>query len=209
ELLAAGEGTEELARRVQQLREAVDEAVMDSRLLVELDRILLEQSAVMRRVYKDGAYQYDQARTLPMYAEVLRNYGVDLAAPAAAGARVRASRLRLELLAALADWRMITPDKAERQQLEEVIEAADPPEAMRAPWRLHAAALREDLAEVARGVRELIELAKEPSVQQLPVAVVVHLAHDLGICKQWPAAELLLRAALARKPGDFWLNHNL
>src|SRR5262249_27936988 len=157
----------------------------------------------------DGEYQYDQARTLPMYAEVLRNYGVDLAAPAAAGARVRATRLRLELLAALADWRMITPDKAERQQLEEVIEAADPPEAMRAPWRLHAAALREDLAEVARGVRELIELAKEPSVQQLPVAVVVHLAHDLGICKQWPAAEQLLRAALARKPGDFWLNHNL
>src|SRR5262249_24198688 len=46
ELMATGVATKELAARVEQVRAAVDMAVTDSRLLVQLDRIRLEQAAV-------------------------------------------------------------------------------------------------------------------------------------------------------------------
>jgi hypothetical protein len=60
ELLAAGTGTRELAGRVQQVRAAVDAAVTDSRLLVRLDHIRLEQASVKIR-----ADNYDKARAAP------------------------------------------------------------------------------------------------------------------------------------------------
>jgi serine/threonine protein kinase len=60
-LLAAGVTTEALAARVRQVRATVDAAVTDSRLLVELDRIRLEQAAVN---VKEN--HFDQARAAPL-----------------------------------------------------------------------------------------------------------------------------------------------
>jgi hypothetical protein len=98
ELLAAGAGTERLAQQVRQVRAAVEGAVSDSRLLVELDRIRLEQTVV-----KEG--RFDIAGAAPKYAMLLMDYGVDPAVPETAAALVRESRIREALLAALADWR--------------------------------------------------------------------------------------------------------
>jgi tetratricopeptide (TPR) repeat protein len=193
ELAATGEGTEELAQRVRQVRAAVDAADTDSRLLAELERIRLEKA-----VFKLGQSGY--ARPAALYAEHLGNYGVDLAAPKAAAAKVRGSRLREALLAALEDWRQASPDEPARQRLSAVIDAAEPPDAFRARWR--AAARERDRAQLAK-------LSTEASVQTLPAAAICSLAWDLQDAGEWAAAERLLRRAQRRKPDDFWLNHHL
>jgi tetratricopeptide (TPR) repeat protein len=194
ELLATRGGTNELAAEVAQLRAAVDAAAADSGLLVEVDRIRLEEMAVK-------GDRYDRSRAATRYAAVLRDYGLDLAAPEEAAARVHASRVRGALLAALDDWRRVTPDAAEQRSVEAVLQAIEPaPGTFRARWR--AAAGRRDSA-------TLVQLACEPEVERLPAADLVNLALDLKHEKAWAAAEQLLRAGRERFPGDFWLNHDL
>jgi tetratricopeptide (TPR) repeat protein/serine/threonine protein kinase len=194
ELQAAGVGTAELAQQVRQVRVAVEAALADSHLLVEVDRIRLAQAAV-----KEG--NYDNALAAPLYAKALGDYGVDLAAPEMAAARVRSSRLREVLLAALEEWSWLTRDKGERQRLGQVLRAAEPdPNAFRARWQ---AAVR------LRDAAALVPLADEPEVQRLPAADLVRLAGILNGVKEPAAAERLLRAAVQRFPGDFWLNQNL
>jgi serine/threonine protein kinase/Flp pilus assembly protein TadD len=195
ELLAAGPGTKELADRVQQIRESVDTAVTDSRLLVRLDDIRLAQASV-----KIKAGKYDKARAAPLYAELFAGYRVNIFDPEAAAARVRGSRLRDRLLGALEDWRRITPHEGERQRLEKALLAAEPADTFRPRWR--AAARRRDGA-------ELVGLTKDPSLQHLGPAAMVDMALDLQELKEWDAAEGLLRAAQERDPGDFWANHDL
>src|SRR5204862_187434 len=46
-------------------------------------------------------------------------------------------------------------------------------------------------------------------VRDLPIVTLVTCALDLERMREWAAAERLRRAALARKPRDFWLNHDL
>jgi serine/threonine protein kinase/Flp pilus assembly protein TadD len=195
-LLAAGVATEALVAQVRQGRAAVDAAVADSRLLVELDRIRLEHAAAVRNTHSD-----DQ-QTAPLYAALLVGYGVDPAAPEAAAARVRDSRLRESLLAALADWEEVSPDEAERQRLAKVYQLALPSDSLLARWL--AAVKRGDDAEVGK-------LVAEASLQNLPPATVVMLEEGLfGRGEKYRAAcEQLLRAGLERHPGDFWLNHYL
>ncbi|HKB36307.1 MAG TPA: serine/threonine-protein kinase, partial [Gemmataceae bacterium] len=193
ELLATGAATEELTDRVRQVRVAVEAALTDSHLLRELDHFRLGQAAV-----KEGYFV--TARAAPLYAKALEDYGVDVAAPEAAAARVRDSRLREALLTALADWSRVTQDKEERRRVEKVYQLALPADSLRP--RLLAAVRGRDGA-------GLEKLTKEPAFQDLPPATVVILANDLAAVKKWGAAERLLRAGLERKPGDFWLNHEL
>jgi tetratricopeptide (TPR) repeat protein len=194
EVLATGPATEELAGRVREMRAAAEAAVTDSHLLVQLDRIRLEQA-----VAQDGSY--DLARVAPLYAELLRKYGVDPAVPEAAAARVRDSRLRKALLAALADWSAVTydtQDEGEVRRLWKVYRLVLPPDSLEG--RLRAAVERHDGT-------DLVKLAKEPGYQDLPPATLVVLARLLVYRGEWAAAEQLLRAGLERKPADFWLNH--
>jgi tetratricopeptide (TPR) repeat protein/serine/threonine protein kinase len=195
ELLAAGAGTDELAARVRQLREGVDAAVADSRLLVELDRIRLEQGEVNVKESR-----FDLARAAPLYKKSLEGYGVDLTAPEVAAARVRDSRLREALLTALADWGRVTRDEGERRRVAKVLRLALPPHSLQS--RLLVAIRR-------RNSEQVRKLAQEPAVHSLPAATLVFLAHELTAMKEWAAAERVLRAGLQRKPGDFWLNHDL
>jgi serine/threonine protein kinase/tetratricopeptide (TPR) repeat protein len=193
-LLALGEATGDLTLEVRRIREAVDAARTESRVLAELERIELETTAV-----KDG--HFDQPRAAPRYAAVLRDYGVDPATPEEAAARLRRSRLREALLAALEEWARVTPDAAEQRRLEAVLHAAEPaPDAFRTRWR--AAVRRQDGAALA-------QLAGEPDVQGLPAAAVVKLARDLRSVNEWATAERLLRTWQERYRGHFWLNHDL
>jgi tetratricopeptide (TPR) repeat protein/serine/threonine protein kinase len=194
-LLAAGVATEELAARVRQTREAVDAAVSDSWLLVELDRIRLEEATVD---VKENLF--DRARAAPLYADLLRNYGVDLAVPEAAATRVRYSRLHEALLTALADWKGVSQDAEERQRVAKVYELALPPNSLRS--RLNVAASQRDGT-------ALTKLAQEPAVLDLPPATLDIVAKGLAQRREWAAAEQLLRAGLERNPGDFWLNLEL
>jgi tetratricopeptide (TPR) repeat protein/serine/threonine protein kinase len=193
DVLAAGLATPALSARVRQVRAAVDAAVTDSRLLVQLDRVRLEQATV-----KDG--HFDDARAAPLYAELLGGYGVNPAEPERAAARVRDSRLREALLSALAEWQRVTQDQGERQRVANVYQLVVPPDALRS--RLRAAVRGRDSA-------TLVRLMQEPAFRDLPPATLVGLAIELVAMKEWTAAERLLRAGLERYPGDFWLNHNL
>jgi Tfp pilus assembly protein PilF/serine/threonine protein kinase len=192
-LLAAGGGIDELAAEVDRVRVAAAAAAADSGLLVEVDRIRLERAPV------NGLF--DDAPLAPRYAELLRGYGVDLAAPEEAAARVRDSRVRAALVAALEHWWSITSDAAERRRLDEVLQAVEPQAtAFREQWR--AAAGRRDGPALAR-------LARELAPEDLPASDLVRLARALIHAEEWTAAELLLRAGQERFPGDFWLNHDL
>jgi serine/threonine protein kinase/Flp pilus assembly protein TadD len=193
-LLAAGEGTSELAAEVGRVQAAVATAAADSGLLVEVERIRLEQAAV-----KDN--RFDLARVAPRYAELLRRYGVDLSVPEEAAARVRGSRVRAALLAAL-EWHWwVTSDAAEKRRLDEVLQAAEPQSTpFRERWR--EAVRRQDGPALAR-------LAGEVEAESLPATDLVRLAMLLAYAKNWAAAERLLRAGQERFPGDFWLNHEL
>ena len=199
-LLATGEARVELADRFRRDRDAVKAARRDSGVLFELDRIQLDKAATAAGT-KVNDTPYAHAGAAPRYATLLRDYGVDPAAPAAAAERVRGSRLREVLLAALDDWRRVTPDAAERHQLESVLQNAEPAaDAFRQRW----------LTAVRRGDgAALAQLAGAPAVQVLPVMTVVNLARDLEEAKQPLAAEQLLRDWQERYPGSFWLNHTL
>jgi tetratricopeptide (TPR) repeat protein len=194
ELLATGEATEELQGRVRQVREALDDAVTHSALLVELDCIQLEKTAL-----KDG--DWEVARAAPRYAAVFRSYGVDPAAPEQAAERVRGSRLREALVAALEDWCRVTGDATEKQRLRALLGAVEPaPDTFRRRW--WAAETRGDGAALA-------QMAAEPGVQGLPVSAVLNMERTLRGKKEWAAAERLLRAYQERYPSNFWLTHDL
>jgi Flp pilus assembly protein TadD len=208
ELLAAGAGTEELADRVQQVRAAVDAAVTESRLLVQLDRIQLEQNAV--NVKKSEFYR---GRAAPLYAELLGDYGVDLAAPEAAAARVRDSRLREALLSALVDWEWDSQDKEEKRRVAKVYQLALPSDSL--PARLMAAIRRRDGPELAKLEQErevqdvLAKVEQEREFRDVPLVILAILANYLARNSEWAVAEKLLRTGLDRNPGDFRLNHEL
>jgi serine/threonine protein kinase/tetratricopeptide (TPR) repeat protein len=193
ELLAAGVASRDIARRVETDRAAVEATIRDSGLLVELDRIRLEKATV-----REGGF--DSAHAAPLYAKAMADYGIDLAVAKIAGARIRDSRLREPLLAALVDWWRASEDKRERQQIEQVLEAADPANQFRARWR--EAMHRRDGA-------TLVKLATQQPIEQLAPSTVCNRAEDLMSLKQWATAERLLKAAQAHKPADFWLNHDL
>jgi serine/threonine protein kinase/Flp pilus assembly protein TadD len=193
ELLAAGAATEPLTRRLDKDRAAVAAAVADSGLLVEFNRIRLEQATGRKGPYRVGA-------SASSYAQVLKDYGVDLAEPTSAGPRIRDSRLREPLLAALEDWWRVSDEDRVCWRLEQVLQVADPTDVSRAHWR-DAVRQRDRVA--------LRRMARELATQRLRAAVVCSRAADLMFVKEWMAAEQLLKAAQARGPADFWLNHDL
>jgi serine/threonine protein kinase/tetratricopeptide (TPR) repeat protein len=194
ELLAAGAGTEELADQVEQVRLVVNAAVRDSRLLVELERIRLEQAN-----FDSRGIWFDRVYAARKYAELLKEYGIDLAAPEDSAARIRASRLQEALLAALGDW-LRGAKGEEKQQL----------------WKLYCSLPKSELRlrlDKARGWRDeaaMLKVAEEAALQNLPPASLIILADDASMSVEGTAtAERLLRAGLERKPGDFWLNYKL
>jgi serine/threonine protein kinase/Tfp pilus assembly protein PilF len=193
ELLAAGVATAALRERAERDRAAVEAALVDSGLLLELNRIRLELATTRRG-------RHPVAACAVSYARALGSYGVGPEAAESAGERIRGSRLRMWLVAAMEDWWRVCDDDGSAQRLERVLAAADPAGDFRARWR--EAVGRRDGAALAK-------MAVELATQRLPPAVACSRAADLTSLNQWAAAERLLKAALARDPADFWLNHDL
>jgi tetratricopeptide (TPR) repeat protein/serine/threonine protein kinase len=193
-LLEKGDVAEKLAARVPQVRAKVDAAKRDSQLRIALDSLRDEGGFL-------GNSEYLRKRLMVRYKAALWDYGVDLASPQQAVARVRGSRLRAELLGALEHWKRLTLDALETRQLDQLLDAAEPaPNAFRSRW----------LAAV-RGHNEaaLLKLADDPAILNLPPDAVDSLAADLHGLAKWAAAERVLRNVLERYPGDYWLNTHL
>jgi tetratricopeptide (TPR) repeat protein/serine/threonine protein kinase len=194
-LLATGERMEEMDDQIKETETRLLTAEADSELRAQLERIVLTHDTVLT----DG--WGDHAQVVPLYANVLRAYGVDPAQPEEAAARVRGSRLRDVLLAAIEDWWRFTPDAAEARRIEEVLRLSQPePDAFR--WRWIKAAHRRDGAALER-------LAKEVPVDRVSATALLNLIMDLREVAQLAVAERLLRAGLDRYPTNFWIKYQL
>jgi serine/threonine protein kinase/tetratricopeptide (TPR) repeat protein len=192
ELLAQGVATEELTARVRQVRVTVEGALNDSRLLVEADRIKLEQAAQEDR--------FDLLGAALAYAAAFRDYGLPVLElePAEAARRICGSAIREQLLAVVWDWASVTKDDAALKRLTAVIELSDS-----TPWRQQviAARKRNDQAGLAR-------LAQQPEALAQPPGFLAALGNTLART-DLPGAVKLLREAQRRNPGDLWINHQL
>jgi serine/threonine protein kinase/tetratricopeptide (TPR) repeat protein len=191
-LLADG-GSDELRRRVHELRE-------DLRMVLRLEEIRLPRAAGG----VEGAY--DNAWADASYAQAFRDYGIDVESlePAEAARRIGDRTIRLELTVALDHWankRAKIPEGArdagrrDWKRLLAVSRVADPD-----PWRNH---LRDALEQ--RDARALTELAASPKIGDLPLQTLSLLAEHLSA----EPAVAVLRLARQQYPDDFWINFQL
>jgi tetratricopeptide (TPR) repeat protein/serine/threonine protein kinase len=174
-LVARGGAGEDLGGRVAQARADVD-------MVARLEAIRLE-------------HYYASAEAEGHYRDAFRDYGLDVTAldAGAAAARIRASAIKDQLLAALDDWRVAEFGHRDPRLLA-VLQRADDD-----PWR---GRFRD-----AKDRKALEELARDPEALAQPPATVLLLASAL-----FPNRPLLievLRAAQQRHPDDYWLNFDL
>jgi tetratricopeptide (TPR) repeat protein len=189
-VLAQGAGSEALRRRVQDLRR-------DLEMVAKLEEIRLQATKV-----EDNHFDFESRR--PAYAQVFREYGIDVNALDAeeAAKRIRARSIPIELAAALDDWAS-TPGKMgndnERHHLSAVARLADPD-----PWRNR---LRDATQQKNR--KALEALAASDEANRLSPQNVELLAFALRTAKATEQRQTLLHQAQQRHPDDFWINTNL
>jgi serine/threonine protein kinase/Flp pilus assembly protein TadD len=200
-LLEGGAAETELAERARALLRELDEQEKDRRMIVELDKVRLWQAMV-----KKGNFDYRGADRL--YGEAFRRYGLDVETlePGEAVARMRASAIREELLAALYDWYtavndVVDPDLKKRKKLLEAIRGADD-----SRWRRELLSAV-DYRDLDRD--KLKKLARHPeALEQPPTVLILHSMVMWGAGMREEAIALFKRAQ-QRHPGDFWINHHL
>jgi serine/threonine-protein kinase len=154
-------------------------------------------------VKADGS-SYDQPQGARRYAAAFAALGIPVAEldESEAAARVGRRAIREQLVEALDDWAGWTRDPAEARRLFRVAEAADPePEGPRARARR---ALRDGDPDGLRRAAAEAAAAESP-----PGLLLRRLAKALGGQRRWGEAVELLEPARRRRPGDFWLNHDL
>lgn len=158
----------------------------------------------------DARFQPSQAspgrllhvQTAAAYAAAFRQYGIDLENDEAGAIdRVRASPIRAELVAALDDWGRSTIDQGRKRKLHEIADATDP-----APGQF-STELRRALAQSDRAA--LGDLARSVRVEEQPASVLASLGGGLRAAGGVDGSIELLRAAVLRYPGDFWINLEL
>jgi serine/threonine-protein kinase len=175
-----------------ELRQQVERAWEDLKLVKELDRDRLRATTLVAGRFEPGAAE-------PFYEQTFATAGLD--GPGGdsetTAAQVRDSTVRVELVAALDDWASITEDPARAAWLLEVARAADPD-----PWRdrLRQPKLWQDGPALSKLVQELGVGNLSP---QLATAV------GRSLRKRGAQAAPMLRTAQARFPQDFWLNLEL
>jgi tetratricopeptide (TPR) repeat protein len=145
------------------------------------------------------------------YAEAFRQAGIDLArqAPVETGAKIK-SRPRsvvMGLTGALDDWAAIRRDRGDNAagaaRLSAVARVADPD-----PWRneLRTALDEADLEARRTALQVLARKAKFEELDPISLHMLGSGLHAAGDCV---LAELVLRRAQQRYPGDVWLNYEL
>jgi tetratricopeptide (TPR) repeat protein len=171
------------------LRRRVAQARADLRLVQRLDSARLKAATLVEgRLDRAGAEQ-DYASA---FAQARLGQAADVVA-----ARIRASAVRAQLVAALDDWAYLTKDRQRRAWLLAVARRADPDR-----WRDR---FRDP--KVWQDRQALQRLARLAPVRQWSPQLVTTLAGVLGAWGSDPVP--LLMAAQGRHPQDFWLNFEL
>jgi serine/threonine-protein kinase len=175
------------------LRQRVREQLADATMVVELEDRLLNVKRVHGH-YASGA----GARP---YAEMFRNYGIDVEAlaPAEAAERIRGRAIGDYLTAALERWARLSAASEIRERLVAIAEAATP-EDRRAELR----AARE-----TRDRTALQRLADAIDVRQRSPQTLLQLSFALEREEDSTAALSLLRRAQQHYPGDFGITNQL
>jgi eukaryotic-like serine/threonine-protein kinase len=184
-------GPDELRRRVDQAQAQLD-------LVAELDTARLRTATPVKG-------KFEPAGAEPLYEEAFVKAG--LGRPGddseAVAARVGDSTVRAELVAALDDWAWITQDPARQAWLLTVARRADPDPVRD---RLRQPELWRDGPALTKVVQET-NLVRKVRVAELSPQFLTALGRALRL--SGGEAVPLLRAAQARFPKDFWLNHQL
>jgi tetratricopeptide (TPR) repeat protein/predicted Ser/Thr protein kinase len=182
------------------MRPLVAQARRDLDLLERLEAVRLNRSAfVVGRVDHAAEVRLTNAQAARDYEEAFRDAGLDEPPndPDATAARVRASIMRVRLVAALDDWAACSPDPARQAWLLRVARGADPD-----AWRDRV----RDPAAWGDGAT-LRELARTAPVAEQPISLLLALGERLqavGGDGVW-----LLRRVQAEHPDDFWTNFTL
>jgi serine/threonine protein kinase/tetratricopeptide (TPR) repeat protein len=188
-LLERGGASAELAGRVLQWRSALH-------TVVRLDEVRSE-------TVREGDEGFDWADADAAYRELLGCHGVspEMQNPAEVAARLRASAIREDLLAALDGWVLARSFIGAPGQdvLLDVARLADGD-----PWRNR---LREAVGERDRDA--LLELARDEALPAQPAADILLLGRVLRELGEGPAAVEILRRAQRERPADFWINVTL
>jgi serine/threonine protein kinase/tetratricopeptide (TPR) repeat protein len=184
----AGGGPAALRRRAEQVLER-------AQFVADLEEIRLKSSAT-----REG--NYDHARAAQAYAKAFTSRGWDFQALGAEeiADQIRASPIRVQLVAALDDWgRNTAPaDFAGRAKLLTVARLAEEDQLRR---QLRDLAMHKDWAALER-------LARHEAVLDQPPSSLMFLSFLLYDGKSSSSVDLLRRAQ-QRYPDDFWLNFEL
>jgi serine/threonine-protein kinase len=157
-----------------------------------LERVLLRPQRPIRVDFHLGP-------AAQQYAAAFQAAGLEVAGNEEdTAARLRRSAIREELVAALEDWAHATASTQVRDRLLRLAQRADPGSEWRA--RLRNPALWRNRSALRR-------LARETPLANLPAQAVLLLAQLQMEANLDP--EPLLRAALQRRPDNFWFNYSL
>jgi tetratricopeptide (TPR) repeat protein/tRNA A-37 threonylcarbamoyl transferase component Bud32 len=179
------QGPEDLRRRLEGARRDLD-------LVALLDAIRLKRATLV-----EG--RFDFAGEDRAYAAVFREAGLGAVGqdPGEVAARVRASAVREELVAALDDWAYRLERGGRLRWVLAVARGADPDH-----WRDRVRHPR-----AWNNQRRLARLGRGAQARKGPA----RFGGVVGMRLQWLGGdgEALLRAAQERRPGDFWINNEL
>jgi serine/threonine-protein kinase len=211
-LVQAGPADEVLVAQVERVQGELDEEEKDRQFLAAIDNARLGQVETVAPWAPGGpgASRFATERSLPLFREAFRAYGLAAGEgePAAVAARLRRRppQVREAVSAALDDW---------------IVQATHPLHQVHEPhlgWlRALAAATADEggTGEIRAAFQEqdpgkrraaLEKLAATADVRQLPPHTLANLAQHLLAAESPGSAIPLLRRAQQQYPADFWVN---
>ena len=184
------DGPAELRQRLNRLEDLSN----GRKLVARLDTIRMERSAVFA-----GQNQRTQSNWEYSDVWVKASLGSVHEDPGVVAARVRASSVRKEVIAALDDWAICAPDQTRRAWILEVARQADPD-----PWRDRV----RDLA-IWQDQGKLAELAKAAPIAKQSAPLLLGLGERLQVKHGDTEAIIFLQRVQQQYPGDFYANLTL
>jgi len=173
------------------LRPRVRQAGNDLRLVIKLDAVRLSRVS-------GGELRYYKTQAAQRYAIAFRDAGLGSVKENldSAAARIKASSVRGELVAALDDWAVCASAEDERRWVLAVAQIADPDPT---GWRQR---IRDP--QTWNDSRALAELAENVPVAAQPVQVLLSLGERLSLAGG--NAQVFLKRVQKENPADFWAN---
>jgi serine/threonine-protein kinase len=194
------DGADELRNRLEQTEQAIrqqaKEAEQARALVARLEAARLSRVVIVRG--RQNRAQSDRDYAQDLRAAGLATVGDD---PAAVAARLAASPVKRELVAALDDWAVCTDDVPRRTWLMDVARKADP-----GPWRDRA---RDPDPKAWKNRARLAELARTAPLKQESVHLLVALGSRLQDDGGDRDAVEFLRRVQRAHPADFVANYML